>query len=119
MTVFSLRLYVSGDHPRSRAVEQGLRRLCAERFADAADYTLEVVDLEQRPGVADEERIVATPTIDRVAPLPLVRVVGELGSSDRLGDALGLPGRHDPPGRAVVADPNEAARRPDRREDPS
>lgn len=99
MTPFSFRLYVTGDTPRSRAAEQGLRHLCAERFGDAG-YAIEIVDVARRHDIADEERIVATPTLDRMTPAPRVRVVGDLSSSDQLADALGLPGGPDP--RAVV-----------------
>jgi circadian clock protein KaiB len=96
VTLFSFRLYVIGDTPRSRAAEQGLRRLCAERLGDAG-CEIEVVDVEQRRDVADERRIVVTPTLDKLTPRPAVRVVGDLGSSEELADALGLPAEPHPP----------------------
>lgn len=118
MTPFSFRLYVIGDSPRSRAAEDGLRRLCAQRLGDAG-YTIEVVDVERRPDLADQQRILATPTLDRVTPSPPVRVVGDLGSSDELAEALELPAGPGPPDVAAAPDLTGPVLPDDRQEDPS
>jgi len=87
VTIFSFRLYILGDSPRSRAAEQGLRRLCAARLDDGT-YVIEAIDVAEHRDVAETERVVATPTLDRIAPPPRVRVIGDLGSSDELASAV-------------------------------
>ena len=87
-TPFALRLYVTGATPgSSRAIAQ-LRAFC-ELFLKGR-YRLEVIDVYQQPELADEERIVATPTLVRMFPLPLRRLVGNLSDPERLSVALGL-----------------------------
>jgi circadian clock protein KaiB len=96
MTGYRFRLYVLGPTSRSRNAEQQLRALCAQRVRGPC--AIEVVDLTEAPELADTERIVATPTLDRVEPPPRVRVVGDLGSSERLSAVLDLPPEYGPQG---------------------
>ena len=85
---YRFRLYVLGETERAhRALEQ-LRALCDSR--SDTKYDIEVVDLHAHPEVADDAHIVATPTLDRVEPPPVIRVIGDL-SSDQMAVALQLP----------------------------
>ena len=88
MTSFRFRLYVLGETARAHNAVEQLRTLCDSRSNVTCD--IEVVDLQTHPEVADEARIVATPTLDRVEPPPVIRVIGDL-SSDQLALALELP----------------------------
>ncbi len=88
MTTYRFRLYVLGDTARARQALDQLRALCDSRPCSACD--IEVVDVQAHPEVADGARIVATPTLDRIEPSPVVRVIGDL-SSDQLAMALELP----------------------------
>ena len=95
---YSFRLYVAGQTERSQAAEANLRALCESRLPGG--YELEVVDATELPGLAEEQRILATPTVVRLAPLPQRRVIGDLSDHQRAAYALGLPGRPGPgPGR--------------------
>ena len=66
-----------------------LRALCESRLPGS--YELEVIDTAERPGLAEEQRILATPTVVRLAPLPQRRVIGDLSDHHRAAYALGLP----------------------------
>jgi circadian clock protein KaiB len=89
MTVYRFRLYVIGETARSQAAIEQLRALCRQRLGD--HWQVEVVDLKGRPDLADDARIVATPTLDRLEPEPRTRVIGELSGNDRLAAVLDLP----------------------------
>lgn len=91
MTRYAFRLYVQGQTVRSRAAVEQLERLCRACLGTA--WEVEVVDVEQHPDRAEQARIVATPTLDRIAPEPMTRVIGDLSSAERLAAALGLPAR--------------------------
>ena len=86
---YSFRLYVAGQTARSQAAEANLRALCESRLPGG--YELEVVDATEQPGLAEQERILATPTVVRLAPLPKRRVIGDLSDHQRAAYALGLP----------------------------
>jgi len=84
--VYVLRLYVTGQTPRSTASVRNLTRFCAEHLAGR--FELEVIDIYQQPTLAMEAQIVAAPTLVKALPLPLRRLVGDL--SDEKHVRLGL-----------------------------
>jgi len=94
VTAYSFRLFVTGQTGRSQAAEANLRALCQSRLPGG--YELEVVDATEQPGRAEEQRILATPTVLRLAPLPQRRVIGDLSDHQRAAYALGLPERPGP-----------------------
>lgn len=83
---YILRLFVSGRTPRAERAIANLRRLCEEEFAGC--YELQVIDVLEDPAAAEDERILATPTLIKQLPPPLRRVIGDL--SDREKVLLGL-----------------------------
>jgi len=87
VTSYRFRLYVLGETVRATRAEEQLRSLCATLLTECE---IEVVDVQANPRLADDARIVATPTLDRVEPRPTVRVIGDL-SSDELAAVLELP----------------------------
>ncbi len=86
---FRFQLYVMGQTSRSRNAERQLRALCDSRTEGR--YEIEVLDVAEHPELAEERRIVATPTLDRIQPLPRIRVIGDLGPPERLVSVLDLP----------------------------
>lgn len=100
MTSYRFRLFVMGWESRSRSAEDQLRAICVESLGD--DFEIEVVDLSDHPDRADLERIVATPTLDRIEPTPRVRVIGDLASREQLIGALDLPRKAAEPRRDLT-----------------
>ena len=86
--VYRLRLYVAGQSPRSMAALDNLHRLC-ETHLDGR-CRVEVVDLLERPDRARRDQIIAIPTLVRVSPLPMRRLVGDLSDSARVLTGLEL-----------------------------
>lgn len=83
-----LQLFVTGQSVRSQRAVSNLRRLC-ELLGDACE--LQIVDVLERPELAEAERILATPTVIRQRPLPVRRVIGDLSDADRVMQWLDLP----------------------------
>lgn len=81
----TLRLYVSGRASNSRAAIRNLESL-RELLGDGA--ALEVIDVRERPELAEEDRILATPTLVRRAPTPVRKIIGDLSDINRV--LLGL-----------------------------
>lgn len=86
LSQYVLRLYVSGRSPKAEAAIDNLRRICDEELGD--DYELQVIDVLEHPQVAEDDKILATPTLIKRLPPPLRRVIGDL--SDRHKVLLGL-----------------------------
>ena len=83
---YLLKLYVTGTSPRTAQAIANLRRICEEELQGR--YTLDIVDVLEHPQEAEDNRILATPTLIKQLPLPLRRVIGDL--SDREKVLLGL-----------------------------
>jgi circadian clock protein KaiB len=83
---YVLRLYVTGMTPRSTRAIQNIKKICDEELKGRCD--LEVVDIYQRPMLAEGEQIIATPTLVKKLPLPLRRFIGDLSDTERI--VLGL-----------------------------
>ncbi|MEU6119928.1 circadian clock KaiB family protein [Streptomyces sp. NPDC047117] len=93
MTTYSFRLFVAGPTPHSLEAEVNLRLLCDSRLRSR--YDLQIVDAVERPELAEEGRILATPTVIRLSPPPPRRVVGDLSDHHRAAAALGLPDENE------------------------
>jgi len=77
-----LRLYVTGTAAGSTRAIQQVRRVCDEHLEDR--YDLEVIDIYQLPALAKNDQIIATPTLVKVLPAPLRRLIGDLSNLDRV-----------------------------------
>jgi circadian clock protein KaiB len=85
---YVLRLYVTGATPNSVRAIENIKAVCAE-YLDGR-YDVEIIDVYKQPSLAMGEQIVATPTLVKVLPLPLRRLVGDLSQKDRLLVGLDL-----------------------------
>src|SRR2546421_5340468 len=80
--VYLLRLYITGHTPRSAGSVRNLRRLCDEYLEGR--FELEVIDIYQQPELAQEAQIIAAPTLVKMQPLPLRRLVGDLSNREQV-----------------------------------
>ena len=85
---WQLRLYVAGKTPRCEAAVANLRRICEKNLAGR--YTIEIVDLLERPQLAKGEQIVAIPTLVRQLPPPVRKIIGDLSNEERVLIGLDL-----------------------------
>lgn len=93
---YVLRLYVSGQTPRSVLAIENMRRICAE-YLDQR-YSLEVIDIYQHPEACQQEQIIAAPTLIKVLPHPLRRIIGDLSNTEKVLVGLDLRPRSGPEG---------------------
>lgn len=77
-----LILYVAGQTPKSAAAIANLERICTEHMPGR--YTVEVVDLREKPHLAREHNIVALPTLVRELPTPIRKIIGDLSDSQKV-----------------------------------
>ena len=73
---YVLRLYVTGMTPRSLRAITNIKKICEEHLKGR--YDLEVIDIYQRPTLAEGEQIIAAPTLIKKLPLPLRRFIGDM-----------------------------------------
>ncbi len=79
---YTLKLYISGKTARSEHAIRNLRHICADNLD--AKYEIEIIDILEHPQLAEDERILATPTLIKSLPLPLRRLIGDLSETEKV-----------------------------------
>ena len=85
---YVLRLYVAGMTPRSIQAMETIKRVCEQHLHGR--YSLEVIDIYQQPMVAKADQIIAAPTLIRMLPEPLRRLIGDMSDEQRVLVGLDL-----------------------------
>ena len=75
-----LQLYVTGMTPKSTEAIAKVKKLC-ETYLEGR-YELEVIDIYQQPKLAQEEQIIATPTLIKKLPQPLRKIIGDMSDTE-------------------------------------
>jgi len=88
MEHYQFTLYVTGVTARTERAILNLRRLCDEELHGRYDLT--IVDVLDRPDIAEAQKILATPLLVKEAPLPKRRITGDLSDPRRVLHVLGL-----------------------------
>ena len=84
---FVFRLYVNEGPGSARAIAN-LSALCKKHLPD--NHQIEIVDLLQDPRRVLSDKIVATPTLIKVSPAPVQKIIGDLSEEPKVLLALGL-----------------------------
>jgi circadian clock protein KaiB len=88
MNQFIFKLYITGQTPKSEIAVANLRRICTTWFGSQCQIT--VVDVLEQPEIAEQDHIMATPTLVKLYPPPVQRVIGDLSDQERVRISLGL-----------------------------
>ena len=91
--MYLLKLYVTGKTPRTARAIANLKRVCDEDLR--GQYELQIIDVLEHPQLAEDDRILATPTLIKQLPPPLRRIIGDLSDKEKV--LLGLEVRPDIP----------------------
>lgn len=91
MDKYRLKLFITGQTPRSSRAIANLRRICEEELL--RDCELVIIDVLEQPQLAEDHKILATPTLIREFPLPVRRIVGDLSDTKQVLLGLELSGQ--------------------------
>lgn len=86
--MFKFRLFVAGDTQNSAQALANLTALCRIHLPD--QHHIEVVDVLREPKRAMADDIFLTPTLVKLAPAPVRKIVGTLSQTQPVLQALGL-----------------------------
>ncbi len=77
-----LRLYVAGQTPKSLIALKNLKKICDEHLQGR--YRLHVIDLIKTPQLAQDDQILAIPTLVRNLPHPIRKIIGDLSDTQKV-----------------------------------
>ena len=85
---YILKLYVAGNTPNSMRALKTLKDILEREFRGV--YALKVIDVLKNPQLAEEDKILATPTLAKILPPPVRRIIGDLSDRERVLIGLDL-----------------------------
>lgn len=84
MSTIKLRLYIAGRTATAEKAIRNLHRIASELEQRGEELDIEVNDVLERPQLAEDERILATPLLIKKLPPPVRRIVGDLSEQEKI-----------------------------------
>jgi circadian clock protein KaiB len=88
VVIYKFRLYIAGGVPSSTQAVANLNDICRVHLLDR--HVIEIVDVSREKERALADRVVMTPTLIKLSPEPVRRIVGTLSEREPVLHALGL-----------------------------
>ncbi|MFS8867938.1 circadian clock protein KaiB [Synechococcus sp. H65.1] len=85
---YVLKLYVAGNTPTSLRALNTLQDILEKEFRGV--YSLKVIDVLKNPQLAEEDKILATPTLAKILPPPVRKIIGDLSNREKVLIGLDL-----------------------------
>lgn len=82
------QLYIAGEHHHNHVAISNLQNL--NKLYCQNQAKIEIIDLVKHPEFAITARVKATPTLVKVKPWPVQRVIGDLSDIEKVATGLGL-----------------------------
>ena len=79
---WQLRLYIAGETLKSQTALKNLKQYCETHLKGI--YSIEVIDLLQKPQLAEGDQIFAIPTLVRKVPEPIRKIIGDLSNEEKV-----------------------------------
>lgn len=80
MDKFVFKLFITGQTPKSQRASANLHQICERELGSR--YELTIIDILEQPQLAEDERILATPTLIKLHPKPVRRLIGDLSNAE-------------------------------------
>ena len=81
-----LKLYITGHTANSEKAIENLKNILDSKLNGL--YSLKVIDVLKNPQLAEEDKILATPTLTKLLPHPVRKIIGDLSDKEKI--LLGL-----------------------------
>ncbi|HEX8517000.1 MAG TPA: circadian clock KaiB family protein [Bacteroidia bacterium] len=79
---WQLFLYIAGQTPKSITALSNLKKYAEEHLE--GKYSIEIIDLLKNPQLAEDDQILAVPTLVRKFPEPIRKIIGDLSNEERV-----------------------------------
>ena len=85
---YILKLYITGQKVNSEKAIKNLKAVLDTQLKWL--YSLEVIDVLKHPQLAEEDKILATPTVMKVSPPPARKIIGDFSDKEKVLSGLDL-----------------------------
>lgn len=88
MDKIKLRLFIRGRSPISQKAVKNLKKIFGEKHSELFD--LDIIDILEHTHLADELKIIATPTLVKLSPEPVIRIIGDFSDKEKVLHGLNI-----------------------------
>jgi circadian clock protein KaiB len=81
-------LYITGATHNSTVAVKNITNICEQYLA--GKYVLDIIDVYQQPSLAKEKQIIAAPTLIKIKPTPVRRLIGDMSDTAKVLSVLGI-----------------------------
>jgi circadian clock protein KaiB len=85
---YALQLYITGVTPNSSRAVRNIKDICEQYLKGR--YELLIIDVYQQPELAQEQDLIGVPTLIKLRPGLVRRLVGDFSDRERVLKALGV-----------------------------
>jgi circadian clock protein KaiB len=79
---WQLLLYIAGQTPKSIKALNNIKKYAEEHLK--GKYSIEIIDLLVNPKLAEDDQILALPTLVRRLPEPMRKIIGDLSDEEKV-----------------------------------
>ncbi len=79
---WQLLLYIAGQTPKSIKALNNVKKYAEEHLK--GKYSIEIIDLLCNPKLAEDDQILAVPTLVRKLPEPIRKIIGDLSNEEKV-----------------------------------
>jgi circadian clock protein KaiB len=79
---WQLLLYIAGQTPKSIKALSNIKKYAEEHLK--GKYSIEIIDLLVNPKLAEDDQILALPTLVRKLPEPIRKIIGDLSDEEKV-----------------------------------
>ncbi len=84
--MYEFRLYITGQTPNSKNIIKNVKAFLGDRFE--GEYCLNIVDVLKNPELGEYDEIILTPTLIKVFPPPIRKVIGVFDGDEKALELL-------------------------------
>ena len=88
IALYHFKLYISSSSIKHELTILNIKDLCEEYFKEK--FNLEVIDIEKNSDLLEIEHIQGVPTLERILPFPVSRIIGDFSNKSNAIKAINL-----------------------------
>ena len=89
---YLLKLYITGMTPNSKRAVENIKKICETHLYNR--YQLDIIDIYQQPELAGRDQIIAAPTLVKLSPSPMRKLIGDMSDTEKVLLGLDLKMKH-------------------------
>jgi len=87
-SIHRFRLYIVDSSPAGKRAITNFQRITGTLYQYPVE--LEIIDILEKPAMAEADHIIAVPALIRLEPFPIIKIIGDLSNVAGLRAFLGI-----------------------------